>query len=455
MVAIHVAFGCDETIRLRTDTEDAVDCPCRLTPEHVEAMLGPTSTGASAGPLAGVRVLDCSTMIAAPSTAAMLGDFGAEVVKLERPGSGDHVRRYGAQKNGIGLYWKALGRNKKSVALDLHVPAVQALLLRWLPQFDIFIENFRPGTLERWNLGPERLLGAAPQLVILRVTAFGQDGPYRDRAGFGTLAEAMTGVAAVSGYDDRPPLLPAFPLADVMAGQAATAAVCAAYARRLRTGDGEVIDFAIYESVMKLVESQITEYAANGTLHRRMGSRMDDTAPRGAYRCGDGAYVALSGSTQEVAERVLGTIGGDALVADPRFATNANRVANGAALDELIDAFCANRTRDDAIAVFTGAGCAVGPLESIASVFENPQIVARGSLARLADPDLGEIVVSNAFPRFAHAGSPRLEPGPTAVGAHTAEVLRHDLGLREKDLRDLERPDAAGPGDRDHGGPRT
>ena len=395
-------------------------------------------------------------MIAAPSTAAMLGDFGAEVVKLERPGSGDHVRRYGAQKNGIGLYWKALARNKKSVALDLHVPAVQALLLRWLPQFDIFIENFRPGTLERWNLGPERLLGAAPHLVILRVTAFGQDGPYRDRAGFGTLAEAMTGVAAVSGYDDRPPLLPAFPLADVMAGQAATAAVCAAYARRLRTGDGEVIDFAIYESVMKLVESQITEYAANGTLHRRMGSRMDDTAPRGAYRCGDGAYVALSGSTQEVAERVLGTIGGDALVADPRFATNANRVANGAALDELIDAFCAGRARDEAIAVFTGAGCAVGPLESIASVFENPQIVARGSLARLADPDLGEIVVSNAFPRFAHAGSPRLEPGPSAVGAHTAEVLRHDLGLRDEDLRDLEHPDAAaGPGHRDHGGPRT
>ncbi|MBV8643884.1 MAG: CoA transferase, partial [Candidatus Eremiobacteraeota bacterium] len=190
------------------------------------------------GPLAGVRVLDCSTMIAAPSTAAMLADFGADVVKIERPGSGDHVRRYGARKDGIGLYWKALGRNKRSVALDLHDAAVQELLLRWLPQFDVFIENFRPGTLERWNLAPARLLEVAPHVVILRMTAFGQDGPYRDRAGFGTLAEAMTGVAAVSGYDDRPPLLPAFPLADVMAGQGATAAVCAAYARRLRTGEG-------------------------------------------------------------------------------------------------------------------------------------------------------------------------------------------------------------------------
>ena len=220
-------------------------------------------------------------------------------------------RRYGAQKNGIGLYWKALGRNKKSVAFDLHGARAQELLLRWLPSFDIFIENFRPGTLERWNLGPDRLLAAAPHLVILRMTAFGQHGPYRDRAGFGTLAEAMTGIAAVSGYDDRPPLLPSFPLADVMAGQAGAAAVCAAYARRLRTGDGEVIDFAIYEAVMKLVESQLTEFAANGTEHRRLGNRLEDTAPRGAYRCGDGAYVALSGSTQEVAERVLRTIGGD------------------------------------------------------------------------------------------------------------------------------------------------
>ena len=389
------------------------------------------------GPLEGVRVLDCSTMIAAPTTAATLADFGAEVVKLERPGSGDHVRRYGAQKNGIGLYWKALGRNKSSVALDLHSTRAQELLLRWLPSFDIFLENFRPGTLERWNLAPERLLATAPQLVILRMTAFGQEGPYRDRAGFGTLAEAMTGVAAVSGYDDRPPLLPAFPMADVMAGQASAAAVCAAYANRLRTGRGEIIDFAIYEAVMKLVESQITEYAANGTLHQRLGNRMEDTAPRGAYRCADGAYVALSGSTQEVAERVLRTIGGEALAADARFRTNAERVAHGAELDAIIEGFCEQRPRQDIIAVLTAAGCAVGPLESIDSVFENPQVVARGSLARLPDPDLGEVVIGNSFPLFARAGAPRLEPGRSVVGADTAAVLSRDLGLDDDQLRDL------------------
>jgi crotonobetainyl-CoA:carnitine CoA-transferase CaiB-like acyl-CoA transferase len=414
------------------------------------------------GPLAGVRVLDCSTMIAAPTTAAMLADFGADVVKLERPGTGDHARRYGAQKNGIGLYWKALGRNKRSVAFDLHGAQAQELLLRWLPSFDIFIENFRPGTLERWNLGPDRLLAAAPHLIILRMTAFGQHGPYRDRAGFGTLAEAMTGIAAVSGYDDRPPLLPSFPLADVMAGQAGAAAVCAAYARRLRTGDGEVIDFAIYEAVMKLVESQLTEFAANGTEHQRLGNRLEDTAPRGAYRCRDGAYVALSGSTQEVAERVLRTIGGAELVADPRFRTNADRVANGEALDALIDAFCATRSRDEAIGVLTAAGCAVGPLESIGSVFENPQIAARGSLVTLPDPELGEVVINNAFPRFERAGAPPLSPGRSDVGADTAEVLARELGLSAAELRKLEESGVIGlpmtlgaPRDRDTGNPRT
>ncbi len=392
-------------------------------------------------------------MIAAPTTAAMLADFGAEVIKIERPGSGDHARRYGAQREGIGLYWKALGRNKRSVAFDLHGAEAQALLLRWLPAFDIFIENFRPGTLERWNLGPDRLLAAAPHLVILRMTAFGQDGPYRDRAGFGTLAEAMTGIAAVSGYDDRPPLLPAFPLADVMAGQAATAAVCAAYANRLRSGAGEVIDFAIYESVMKLVESQITEYAANGTLHQRLGNRLEDTAPRGAYRCVDGRYVALSGSTQEVAGRVLRTIGGDALAADARFATNADRVANGEALDALIQTYCNTRGRDEVIEVLSGAGCAVGPLESIDSVFDNPQIAARGSLVTLPDPELGEVVINNAFPRFARAGAPALEPGRTVVGADTAAVLARDLGLDEAELRRLHASGAiAEPSYRERGG---
>ncbi len=402
------------------------------------------------GPLAGLRVLDASTMIAAPTTAAMLADFGAEVIKLERPGAGDAVRRYGPQHDGIGLYWKSLGRNKRSVALDLHAPEAQALLLRWLPRFDVLVENFRPGTLERWNLAPERMLDVAPHLIVLRMTAFGQNGPYRERAGFGTLCEAMTGVASMSGWEDRPPLLPAVPLADVMAGQSAAAAVCAAYARRLKTGAGEIVDFAIYEAVLKLVEPQIAAYAANGTLPNRTGNRMEATAPRGAYRCGDGTYVALSGSTQAVAERVLRTLGGDALAADPRFATNADRVRNGAALDALIEAFCAARSRDEAIEELTRAGCAAGPLETIDSLFANPQIAARGSLATLPDPELGRVTIANAFPRFARAGAPALRPGPSAVGGDTVAVLARDLGLTETELARLAERGAFGaPGARE------
>jgi crotonobetainyl-CoA:carnitine CoA-transferase CaiB-like acyl-CoA transferase len=373
-------------------------------------------------------------MIAAPTTAATLADFGAEVIKLERPGVGDPVRKYGAQRDGQGLYWKALARNKKSVALDLHDPAVQDLLVRWLPQFDVFIENFRPGTLERWNLAPERLLAAAPNLIVLRVTAFGQEGPYRDRPGFGTLAEAMSGIASVSGFADRPPLLPAFPLADVMAGQLGAAAVCAAYARRLSGGAGEVIDLAIYEAVLKVAESQLAEFAANGTVHERLGNRMEDTAPRGAYACADGAYLALSGSTQAVAERVLAVLGGDALVADPRFGSNADRVRNGAALDALIEAFCATRTRDQAIEIFTRAGCAAGPLETMDSVPRNPQVVARGSLARVPDADLGTVTMVAPIPHFARAGAPELRSGPSQVGVDTREVLAADLGLADEDL---------------------
>ncbi|MEO7040143.1 MAG: CoA transferase, partial [Candidatus Elarobacter sp.] len=212
----------------------------------------------------------------------------------------------------------------------------------------------------------------------------------------------------------------------------------------------------IYEAVMKLVESQLTEYAANGTLHRRLGNRMEDTAPRGAYRCGDGGYVALSGSTQEVAERVLRTIGGDALVADPRFRTNVDRVANGEALDLLIQTFCEARPREDVVATFTRAGCAVGPLETIDSVASNPQIAARGSLATLADAELGSVTINDAFPRFVRAGRPALTPGPSIVGAHPAEVLGRDLGLDDAALRALAQRGAIDlPDDRDRGGPRT
>jgi crotonobetainyl-CoA:carnitine CoA-transferase CaiB-like acyl-CoA transferase len=395
--------------------------------------------------LAGLRVLDLSTMIAAPLAGTLLGDWGADVVKVEQPGAGDHLRRFGAQRQGEGLYWKTLARGKRSVALDLHQPAAQALVAGWAASFDAIIENFRPGTLERWNLDPATLLARTPRLVILRTTAFGQDGPYRDRPGFGTLAEAMSGLAAVTGYPDRPPLLPAFPLADVLAGYLGAAAILAALLRRQRTGAGEIIDLAIYEAALKTIESQIVEYDQNGTLHPPQGNRIGDSAPRGAYACADGKWLALSASTQSVAERVLRVVGGDALANDPRFRTNLDRLAHIAELDTLVAGWCARFPRDDALAVLDAASCAAGPLENVATMLDNPQVVARQSIVSLDDPLLGPIRMSNVYPRFGSLSAAPGEPGPARVGEHTREVLAADLGIGDAEYERLAAAGAFGP----------
>lgn len=388
-------------------------------------------------PIAGLRVLDMSTMIAAPLAATTLGDYGAEVVKLEMPGSGDFVRGFGGQQDGQGLYWKALARRKSSVALDLHQPRAVDLLLEWITQFDVLIENFRPGTLERWGLSPELLHERNPGLVILRVTAYGQNGPYRDRPGFGTLAEAMSGLASVSGWEDRPPLLPAYPLADIMAGTLGATAVLAALQRKARTGDGDVIDLAIYEAALKLIEVNILEYQQLGIEHGRTGNRYGPAAPRGSYLCSDGLWLALSGSTQSVAERTLRVLGGEELANDPRFRTNAGRVEHVEELDKYIADWCADRSRDDAIAELTAAHCAVGPLETVATMLDNPQVTARESVRSVTDADLGPLAMLNVFPRFERAEPPEPTPGPARVGGSTDELLARDLGLSEAELAEL------------------
>lgn len=390
--------------------------------------------------LDGLRVLDLSTMIAAPYTASILADYGAEVVKVEVPGTGDSVRRFGAQHRGQGLYWKALSRGKLSVELDLRYPATQDVVRRWIEQFDVVVENFRPGTLERWGLGPVELRAINPRLVVLRVTAYGQDGPYSGRPGFGTLAEALAGLASVSGFDDRPPLLPAYPLADVMAGTLGATAVLAALQHRERTGLGETIDLAIYEAALKLVEINIAEYQQLGHEHGRTGNRYGPAAPRGSYACVDGLWLALSGSTQQMARHVLHAIGGDDLADDPRFLTNVERVRHVEELDHLIATWCATRSRDDAIDELTAAGCAVGPLESIATMMENPQVRHRGSIEHVPDPELGSLAMTGVFPTFQDTPTPLGRPGPSQVGADTEIVLRRDLGLTSEQIRVLREP---------------
>lgn len=380
-------------------------------------------------PLEGLRVLDLSTMIAAPLAATILGDYGAEVIKIEMPGTGDFVRRFGAQKDGQGLYWKALSRGKASVAFDLRRSEAKDLIMRWIEQFDVLIENFRPGTLERWGLSPTELRKANPRLVVLRVTAYGQEGPYRDQPGFGTLAEALAGLASVSGFEDRPPLLPAYPLADIMAGNLGATAVLAAIQRRHTTGTGDIIDLAIYEAALKLVEINILEYQQLGSEHGRTGNRYGPAAPRGSYQCRDGLWVALSGSTQPMAQHVLRTIGGEELVCDPRFLTNVDRVQHVNELDDLITAWCATRTRDEALTELTAGGCAVGPLETVATMLDNPQVKHRASIATVDDPDLGPLAMTGIFPKFKDAKTRIGRPGPAQIGADTDDILARDLGL--------------------------
>jgi crotonobetainyl-CoA:carnitine CoA-transferase CaiB-like acyl-CoA transferase len=400
------------------------------------------------GPLAGLRVLDLATMIAAPLTASILGDYGADVVKLEVPETGDTVRKLGEQRGGVGLYWKSLSRNKRSVAVNLRHPEAQRLLLRWLPHFDVLIENFRPDTLERWNLGPEQLHRVHPGLIILRMTGFGQDGPYRARQGFGTLAEAMSGVASVMlrdspGYARERPALTSFPLGDVTAGLMGVNGVLAALWHRQRSGRGEVIDLAIYESLLKFMELEILRHQDEP----RPGSqaeRVPDAAPRGVYRCSDGSWMALSGSAQPVAERTLRLIGGDVLMADPRFLTNELRVAHVEELDAIIGAWCASRGRDECIAKLSAAGCAAGPVETVGTLLSNPQVIAREAVVEVDDPEIGRLRMTNVLPRFAGHARHRPRPGPHAVGADTIALLMADLGLDCAEIARLQSEGAIG-----------
>jgi len=387
--------------------------------------------------LSDLRVLDLSTMIAAPMSASLLADLGADVIKVERPGPGDPLRAFGTQAGGEGLYWKTLSRNKHAIALDLHSPQAQDIVRRLCAQADVLIENFRPGTLERWNLSPTALREKHPALVVLRVTAYGQDGPYSDRPGFGTLAEALAGLGSVSGFPDREPLLPAYPLADILAGHLGAYAVLAAVHHAKRSGRGDVIDLAIYESALRILDMHITEHSVLGTEHERAGNRIGSSAPRGVYLCADDRWIALSGSTPSVAERVLRAVGGQSLVSDPRFQTNSDRVAHAAELDRYVGRWCAQRPRDQAVAELSALGCAVGPLESVGSMQSNAHVLSRGAIAHLDDPELGTIAMPQIAPRFQHAKPEIRHAGPRWVGADTRSILRSRLGLTDAQISEL------------------
>ncbi|MFJ4803415.1 CaiB/BaiF CoA transferase family protein [Streptomyces murinus] len=392
-------------------------------------------TPVRAGALEGVRVLDLATLFAGPMAATLLGDFGAEVIKVEHPGRPDPSRGHGPAKDGIGLWWKVLGRNKRAITLDLSRPGGRATLLRLAATADVVIENFRPGTLEKWDLGWAELAAANPRLVLARVTAFGQFGPYAHRPGFGTLAEAMSGFAALTGEPDAPPVLPPFGLADSVAGLTTAYAVLTALAARERTGTGQVVDMAIIEPILSVLGPHPTWYDQLGYVQERTGNRSANNAPRNTYRTADGTWVAVSTSAQSVAERVMRLVGRPELIEEPWFATGAERAAHAEVLDAAVGSWIAGRTRTEVLAAFEKAEAAVAPVQDVRDVFEDPQYQALNTVTTVPDPELGPLRLQNVLFRLsATPGAIRWAGRPH--GADTDAVLT-ELGLAPSDIAAL------------------
>ena len=375
------------------------------------------------GPISGLKVIDCATIFAGPLAATVLGDFGAEVVKVEHP-RGDPLRAFGHGKDGHGLWWKVGGRNKKCVVLDLKSPDGAAAFKALAADADLVVENFRTGTLESWGLGWETLSALNPRLVMLRVTGFGQTGPYRRRPGFGTVAEAMSGFAHITGEADGPPTLPPFGLADgVAAYHGAFAAMFAIYERDVRgSGRGQYIDLSIYEPLFALLGAQATVFDQLGHVQTRTGNRSDNTVPRNAYRTADGRWVALSTSAPSIAMRVLGLTGGPEAAADPRFQSHDGRRQNGEEIDAMVSGWIGARPMEEVLAAFEEVQAAIGPVYDVAQFAADPQVEARGSVATVEDEDLGPLRMANVFPRLSRTPGRIRHAGPR-LGQHSREVF--------------------------------
>lgn len=395
--------------------------------------------GERPGPLAGLRVVDLSTVLAGPLACQVLGDFGAEVVKVEHPQRGDSFRTHGRAKDGHGIWWKTVSRNKRHVGLYLGDPEGAEIFLRLAEWADVVVENFRPGTLERWGAGWEVLHERNPRLVLARVTGFGQHGPYRDRPGFGTLAEAMSGFAAVTGEPDGPPTLPPMGLADTLAGLTVISAVTMALWHRDRPGGsglGQELDVSLLEPMMTAVGPGPTVFDQLGELQPRTGNRSSSNAPRNTYRTADGHWVALSTSATPIAERVVRLVGRGDLVDEPWFASARGRAEHVDELDGAVAGWVVERTREEVLAAFEAADAAVAPVCTSADIVADPQVQALEMLTTVDDPDLGPMLVPNVLFRMSDTPGSIRSTGPSRIGVDTDEVLG-DLGLAEDAIASL------------------
>jgi crotonobetainyl-CoA:carnitine CoA-transferase CaiB-like acyl-CoA transferase len=401
-----------------------------------------TDTAAPAPPpLAGLRVVELATLFAGPLAATWLGDFGADVVKIEHPGRPDPSRSHGVAKDGVGLWWKTIGRNKRTATLDLSKPGGREAMLRLAGDADVVIENFRPGTLERWGLGPEVLAETNPKLILARVTAFGQFGPYSSRPGFGTVAEAMTGFAALTGEPDGPPMLPPFGLADGVAGLATAYAVMLALASRATTGRGQIVDLAIIEPLLALLGPQITAYDQLGYVQPRTGNQTSNNSPRNLYRTADGSWVAVSTSSQNIAERVMRLVWREELIAEPWFATGAGRAAHRSEVDPPVAAWIAAHSLADTLEAFERAQAAIGPVYDARGILADPQYQALNTAVTVQDPELGPLRMQNLM--FRMSGSPGEIRWPGREHGADTDAVLGELGLDAAHIAALREQGAA------------
>lgn len=373
------------------------------------------------GALDGVRVLDLSRLICGNTLTQILGDFGAEVVKVET-GAGDTLRAW--KTAGVEINWKFYGRNKKSLGLDLHQAQARELLLRMIPGCAVFLESFRPGTLEDMGLGPDVLLARNPRLVIVRISGWGQDGPYRRRPGFGSIIEGMSGFAAMNGFADREPVLPPTYLADSVAGLYGASAVMVALREvEQNRGRGQVIDLSLLEPLFVTLGPYAAHHRLTGSVKPRMGSRSANSAPRNVYRCRDGQYVSLVASIQKMAERLFRAIGRPDLVCDPRFSTNAARVEHAEALDATLGEFIGRHTQAEAVEFFERAQVTVGPIYDISQVVTDAQVIDRALVADYPDPDMSEYPMYHVVPRLSGTPGSIRTPAPR-LGEHNRALLQ-------------------------------
>ena len=357
-----------------------------------------SDTASGRMPLSGIRVLDLSRLMAGNMLTLQLADFGAEVIKVESA-QGDTLRDW--TNDGKPLWWKVYGRNKKSICLDLKNDADRQALLKLVPQAQVVIESFRHGGMEAFGLGPAVLHAVNPQLVIVRISGWGQTGPYAHRPGFGTLVEAFSGFAQRNGFPDKPPALPNLGLADMIAGLSGAFATLAAVREvEVNGGLGQIIDLSLLEPMLGVLGPDAAIYQHTGKLPRRLGNRVENAAPRNAYLCSDGVWMVMSGSTQRMAERVLDAIGKPELVSDPRYVNNAARIANIDSLDAMIGSFVAERTLEENLLHFGKFEVTVGPMMNVDQLMRDPHVTGRQVLVEVPDPQFGSIMMHNVFPRL-------------------------------------------------------